>query len=139
LLAEDGPDNQRLISHILRKAGATVDLAENGKVAIGMLTRSGTIDGELLFPQPFDLILSDIHMPEVDGYSLAKILAAKGSRLPIVALTAHAMSDELQKCLNAGFNAYASKPIDKASLISICHTWGFGAKLKDETATHNLR
>ena len=135
LLAEDGPDNQRLICHILRKAGATVDLAENGKVAIGMLTRGGTMDGELLFPQPFDLILSDIHMPEVDGYSLAKILAAKGSCLPIIALTAHAMSDELQKCLNAGFKAYASKPIDKASLISICQTWGFSAKQNSEAAT----
>jgi PAS domain S-box-containing protein len=135
LLAEDGPDNQRLICHILRKAGATVDLAENGKIAIGKLTRGGTMDGELLFPQPFDLILSDIHMPEVDGYSLAKILVAKGSRLPIIALTAHAMSDELQKCLNAGFNAYASKPIDKASLISICHNWGFGAKLNSLAAT----
>ena len=127
LLAEDGPDNQRLICHILRKAGATVDLAENGKVAIGMLTQGGTLDGELLFPQPFHLILSDIHMPEVDGYSLAKILLAKGSRLPMIALTAHAMSDELQKCLNAGFSAYASKPIDKDSLIAICHTWGKAA------------
>lgn len=82
---------------------------------------------ELLFPQPFHLILSDIHMPEVDGYSLAKILLAKGSRLPMIALTAHAMSDELQKCLNAGFSAYASKPIDKDSLIAICHTWGKAA------------
>ncbi len=130
LLAEDGPDNQRLICHILRKAGATVDLAENGKVAIGMLTQGGTLDGELLVPQPFHLIISDIHMPEVDGYSLAKILAAKGSRLPIIALTAHAMSDELQKCLNAGFNAYASKPIDKDSLIAICYDWGFGNRIE---------
>ena len=63
-------------------------------------------------------------MPEIDGYSLAKILVAKGSRLPIIALTAHAMSDELQKCLNVGFDAYASKPIDSESLVAICHTWG---------------
>ena len=124
LLAEDGPDNQRLISHILQKAGAIVEIAENGQVAISKLTRDGTIDGELLRPQPFNLIVSDIQMPEIDGYSLAKILVAKGSRLPIIALTAHAMSDELQKCLNVGFDAYASKPIDSKSLIAICHTWG---------------
>ena len=124
LLVEDGPDNQRLISYILRKAGATVEVAENGKVAVCMLTRDGTVDGELLFPQPFSLIVSDILMPEIDGYFLAKILLAKGSRLPMVALTANAMSDDAQKCLNSGFSAYTSKPIDKDKLIATCHACG---------------
>ncbi|MCU0720445.1 MAG: PAS domain-containing protein [Pirellula sp.] len=124
LLAEDGPDNQRLIGHILRKAGALVEVAENGKLAIGKLTNSGTLDGELLAPLPFHLIISDINMPEIDGYSLARILQAKGLRLPIIALTADAMSDERQKCLNAGFSAYATKPIDKHSLIAACRAWG---------------
>ena len=124
LLVEDGPDNQRLISFILRKAGAIVEVADNGKVAIELLTSDGTLDGELRLPEPYQLIVSDIQMPEIDGYSLARILAAKGSRLPIIALTAHAMSDELQNCLNSGFSAYASKPIDKESLIALCHTWG---------------
>ena len=123
LLAEDGPDNQRLIGHILRKAGAIVEVAENGKIAIGKLTHNGTLDGELLAPLPFDLIISDINMPEIDGYSLARILQAKGLRLPIIALTADAMSDERQKCLNAGFSAYATKPIDKHSLIAVCREW----------------
>ena len=124
LLVEDGPDNQRLISFILRKAGANVEVASNGKIAIEMLTCDGTLDGDLQLPEPFQLIVSDIQMPEIDGYSLARILAAKGSRLPIIALTAHAMSDEVQNCLNSGFRAYASKPIDKESLIALCHTWG---------------
>jgi CheY-like chemotaxis protein len=125
LLAEDGPDNQRLISFILRKAGAIVEVAANGKIAIELLTTDGTLDGDLQLPEPFQLIVSDIQMPEIDGYSLARILAAKGSRVPIIALTAHAMSDELQNCLNSGFSAYASKPIDKESLIALCHTWGY--------------
>jgi len=124
LLAEDGPDNQRLISYVLRKAGAYVEVADSGKIAIEKLTCDGTLDGNLQIPEPFQLIISDIQMPEIDGYSLARILAVKGSRLPIIALTAHAMSDELQNCLNSGFSAYASKPIDKESLIALCHTWG---------------
>jgi PAS domain S-box-containing protein len=124
LLAEDGPDNQRLIGHILRKAGAIVEVAANGKLAIAQLTQSGTVEGELSSPSSFNLIISDIHMPEIDGYSLARILRAKGFRLPIIALTAHAMSDERQRCLNAGFSAYASKPIDKERLIAVCHEWG---------------
>ena len=124
LLVEDGPDNQRLICHILRKAGAIVEVAENGKVAVCMLTRDGTIDGELVFPQLFNLVISDIQMPEIDGYALAKILLAKGSRLPMMALTANAMSDDAQKCLNSGFSAYASKPIDKDNLIATCHVCG---------------
>lgn len=80
----------------------------------------GTIEGELLIPPPCDLVLSDMQMPEMDGYTLAATLRAKGWTGRIVALTAHAMGGDEQRCLAAGCDAYASKPIDKAQLIEIC-------------------
>ncbi len=117
LLAEDGEDNQQLISFHLVKAGARVEIAENGRIALEML-ESAALKG-----QPFDLLLSDMQMPEMDGYTLAKTLRARGHQLPIVALTAHAMAEDRQKCLDAGCNDYATKPINKTSLISTCWRW----------------
>ena len=124
LLAEDGPDNQRLIAHILRKAGANVHIVENGKLAIEMLTIDATLDSPLRNPSPFDLLLSDMQMPVMDGYAAARWLRARGSAIPIVALTAHAMSSDLNLCIDAGCNAYATKPIEKATLIEVCRLWG---------------
>jgi len=124
LLAEDGTDNQRLISYILRKAGAEVQIAENGKVAIEMLTIDGTLESPLQTPCSFDLLLSDMQMPVMDGYEAASWLRNKGSTIPIVALTAHAMSSELDLCISVGCNAYATKPIDKVKLIEVCRQWG---------------
>lgn len=117
LLAEDGPDNQRLISFHLRRAGAEVKIAENGRMALDMLDQA-EIEG-----QPFDLLLTDMQMPELDGYSLARMLRERGSTLPIVALTAHAMAEDQKKCLDAGCNDYATKPIDKSQLTAICGRW----------------
>jgi CheY-like chemotaxis protein len=114
LLAEDGIDNQRLISFILRNAGATVATSENGQIAFEMIERAekeGT---------PFDLLVSDMQMPIMDGYSLARTLREQGSKLPILALTANAMSYDEQKCLDSGCNDYAIKPIDKKVLLSKC-------------------
>jgi len=133
LLAEDGPDNQRLIAHILRKAGADVQVAENGKLAIEMLTIDGTLESPLRNPSPFDLLLSDMQMPVMDGYAAARWLRARGSAIPIVALTAHAMSSDLDLCISAGCNAYATKPIEKAKLIEVCRHWG---KLPDSPVPH---
>jgi PleD family two-component response regulator len=82
LLAEDGVDNQLLISLQLREAGAEVVIAENGRIAV-----------ELARSQSFDLIFMDMQMPEMDGYSATSRLRELGCKLPIVALTAHAMSD----------------------------------------------
>lgn len=124
LLAEDGTDNQRLISYILRKAGAEVQIAENGKVAIEMLTIDGTLESPLQTPCSFDLLLSDMQMPVMDGYEAASWLRNKGSTIPIVALTAHAMNSELDLCISVGCNAYATKPIDKVKLIEVCRQWG---------------
>ncbi|MFO0884367.1 MAG: CHASE domain-containing protein [Pirellulales bacterium] len=114
LLAEDGPDNQRLITHYLKKAGAEVVIAENGRIALEMLRQSresGTT---------FDLLLTDMQMPEMDGYTLAKTLRQEGDTIPIVALTAHAMAEDRERCLEAGCTDYASKPIQSRILIETC-------------------
>lgn len=117
LLAEDGIENQRLIAFLLRKAGAEVEVADDGAVALKLLQdaeQQGT---------PFQLLVSDMQMPHVDGYELARTLRRQKSPLPIIALTAHAMEDDKEKCLDAGCNDYASKPIDRNALIRLCEKW----------------
>ncbi|HMN39284.1 MAG TPA: PAS domain S-box protein [Phycisphaerales bacterium] len=117
LLAEDGPDNQRLIAFHLRKAGAEVELADNGRVALMKIEMAEAAG------RPFDLLLTDMQMPEMDGYTLARTLRQRESTLAIVALTAHAMSEDRNRCLAAGCDAYTNKPIDKAKLLRTCAAW----------------
>lgn len=117
LLAEDGEDNQNLISLYLRKAGAEVDVADNGRIALEMLQAAATEN------RPYDLLVSDMQMPEMDGYTLAKTLRADGDEIPIIALTAHAMAEDRIRCLNAGCDDYATKPINKNELIASCAKW----------------
>jgi PAS domain S-box-containing protein len=111
LLAEDGGDNRRLISRLLEKAGAEVTVVENGQVAAeaALLARN---EGK-----PFGLILMDMQMPVMSGYEAVSMLRECGYTGPIVALTANAMSDDRQKCLDAGCDDYISKPIHRKSLI----------------------
>ncbi|MFZ4575449.1 MAG: ATP-binding protein, partial [Phycisphaerales bacterium] len=117
LLAEDGPENQRLIAHHLRKAGAEVDIAENGKVGLHMLDAAAQ-DG-----RPYDLLLTDMQMPVMDGYALARALRESGSAIAIVALTAHAMAEDRARCLESGCDDYATKPIDRVELVRTCANW----------------
>ncbi len=119
LLVEDGPDNQRLISVLLKKRGAEVTLAENGQVAVDMvLTKPpGSATEDKHRSEPFDVILMDMQMPVMDGYEATARLRQQGYRGPIVALTAHAMSYDRQKCLDAGCNDYLTKPIDREKLV----------------------
>jgi len=105
LVAEDNVDNQKLISLLLRRAGAEVELAENGQVAVGMARQ-----------QPFDLILMDIQMPVMSGLEAVQALRRDGYPGTIVALTANATREDTETCLAAGFDDFMSKPIEKNRL-----------------------
>jgi two-component system sensor histidine kinase/response regulator len=104
LLAEDNPVNQRLASRMLEKRGHRVVVSSNGREAV-----------ETLAKERFDLVLMDVQMPEMDGFEATIAIrdkeAASGTRLPIVALTAHAMKGDKERCLAAGMDAYLAKPI----------------------------
>lgn len=124
LLVEDGPDNQRLISFHLSKAGAVVEIADNGRLAVERLCVGESIENDLCSSSPVDLILMDMQMPEMDGYQATQILRSKGYSGPILALTAHAMESDRSKCLEAGCDIWLTKPIEKSELISVCQWWG---------------
>lgn len=126
LLVEDGADNQRLISFVLKKAGVDVTLADNGQIGLEKALanhEAGT---------PFDVILMDMQMPVLDGYSATARLRAEGYTRPIIALTAHSMSHDRDKCLTSGCDDYAAKPIDRRELLQKVLDW---AKRSQEAAT----
>jgi len=119
LLAEDSPDNQRLIVHFLRKAGVTVTVVENGKAALDAVTPWLATGPRPREAPPFDAILMDMQMPVLDGYAATRLLRRKGWSRPIIALTANAMSGDEDKCLAAGCDGYLSKPIDRRRLLAV--------------------
>ncbi len=121
LLVEDGADNQKLLSFHLTKAGADLTLAHNGEEAIGIVLGSD---------EPFDLILMDMQMPVTDGYQATSVLRAQRIRTPIIALTAHAMDGDRERCLSAGCDDYLSKPIDRSDLLGACAKW-IGSRSRD--------
>ena len=112
LLAEDNEINQQIAVELLEGAGATVKVANNGREAVEILSNGPQ-------PPPFDVVLMDLQMPEMDGYqATAKLRSdARFATLPIIAMTAHATIEERQRCLAAGMNDHISKPIDPALLF----------------------
>ena len=110
LLAEDSSDIQRLVRQILRKTGIEVTVAENGRVACEMAETSRA-EG-----RPYDLILMDIQMPEMNGHEASRWLRQHGWGGPIIAMTAHAMVGDRELCLAAGCDDYITKPISATCL-----------------------
>jgi signal transduction histidine kinase/ActR/RegA family two-component response regulator len=121
LLAEDGTDNQRLIRALLRPR-ADVVLVENGAQALAQALAA------LDAGEPFDLVLMDMQMPVMDGYEATLRLRESGYTAPIVALTAHAMSGDRERCLAAGCDEYLTKPIDRARLLECLATFALETK-----------
>ncbi len=129
LLVEDAPDNQRLISHFLRRAGAEVEIVVNGQLAIDAVSARA----KDALPQ---LILMDMQMPIRDGYSATQALRELGFNHPIIALTAHAMSGDRNRCLACGCDDFVTKPINRPDFIETCTYWIEKATAPTETSSH---
>jgi two-component system sensor histidine kinase/response regulator len=110
LLAEDNPVNRTVAVRLLEKLGHRVTEACTGRQALNAIEA-----------EPFDVVLMDVQMPEMDGFEAAGIIRqrerTRGGHLPLIALTAHAMKGDEERCLAAGMDAYISKPIDAARLV----------------------
>ncbi len=110
LVAEDNPTNRQVVLEILRDAGLEVRMAENGRQAV-----------EMAGSEEFDLIFMDVSMPGMDGFEAARAIRALpgGGRTPIVAMTAHVMADDRERCLAAGMTDHLAKPLDRDRLFSV--------------------
>lgn len=108
LLVEDTVENQIFISHMLEKNNIFVKVADDGQAALDILTQEN-----------FDVVLMDMQMPVLDGYTTTAVLRERGYSRPIISLTAHAMREDLKKCIDAGCNEAITKPIRQITLINI--------------------
>ncbi len=123
LVVDDGETNRRLISLILRRTGLEVAVAQNGREAVEMVTQN-----------QFDVILMDMQMPVMDGYTATKVLRRQGMQKPIIALTANAMMEDKEKCRAAGCSGYLSKPIDSSLLLrTLADVLGSTGELQSST------
>jgi len=109
LVAEDNSLNQRIVNFILQKQNALVTIVANGNLAVEQLTQ-----------KHFDVILMDLHMPELDGYETTEFIRKEmNNKIPIIALSASKLPDDVAKCLDAGMNACISKPVDPNELYEL--------------------
>ncbi len=128
LLAEDSPDIALLVSAILKEADAQVDVVSDGSAAVAAVLEAQKENRQ------YDAVLMDMQMPVLDGYSATRELRARGfATLPIIALTAHALETEREKCHLAGCDGYLSKPFDRRELIAL-----LSQKIPTPSATNPL-
>lgn len=132
LLAEDNPTNQKLAIRLLQKAGYPVDVVSSGKEAVVAVQK-----------KPYKMVLMDVQMPEMDGFEATRAIRALGPefvKLPIIAMTAYAMSGDRERCLEAGMNDYLSKPLNVDELFRIIESYATGLPLanKDEQVSNSL-
>jgi CheY-like chemotaxis protein len=122
LVAEDNPVNRKLVTTLLRKRGHTVKAVENGREAVAAIKDHADA--------PFEVVLMDLQMPEMGGLEATRAIRDQESqgarRLPLIALTAHAMQGDRARCLEAGMDGYLSKPIDVDELIATVERFGAG-------------
>jgi signal transduction histidine kinase/CheY-like chemotaxis protein len=118
LLVEDNEMNQQVATELLESAGAIVTVANHGGEAVKILTAGDQAP-------PFDVVFMDLQMPEMDGFTATRLLRRdlRLQRFPIIAMTAHALVEERQRCLDAGMNDHVSKPIDPDTLFSTLLRW----------------
>ncbi len=113
LLVEDNLVNQKVVLAILRKKGYHIDVANDGREALAKLSAADA-------DAPYDLVLMDVQMPVLDGLECTRLIRSevRWDHLPVVAMTAHAMNGDRERCLQSGMNAYISKPVQPAHLIA---------------------
>jgi signal transduction histidine kinase/CheY-like chemotaxis protein len=111
LIVDDGPDNLRLISHLLGRVGAEIVTATNGLEALSSIAEAERVQ------RSYDVVLMDMQMPEMDGYTATRELRRRGFTRPILALTANAVPGTRESCLAAGCDDFATKPVDREELI----------------------
>ncbi|HYK36707.1 hybrid sensor histidine kinase/response regulator [Alloacidobacterium sp.] len=132
LLVEDNEMNQQVATELLEGAGASVTIANHGGEAVKILTESDQ-------HPPFDVVFMDLQMPEIDGITATKLLrrVPRLQKLPIIAMTAHALVEERQRCLDAGMNDHVSKPIDPDALFSTLLRWAKPKPVQPQTKPAN--
>jgi len=115
LLVEDNHINQQIAAELMIEAGIIVDVADNGRIAIDKLNLGN----------PYDIVLMDLQMPEMDGYAATTVIRSypEWLDLPIIAMTAHAMNEERQRCLDTGMNDHIAKPIDPDDFFATLGRW----------------
>jgi PAS domain S-box-containing protein len=116
LVVEDNEINQQVAKELLEGFGLTVELAQNGREAVDILAKE---------KERFEAVLMDLQMPEMDGYEATRIIRREINKetLPVIAMTAHALQSEIQRCLDVGMNDYVTKPVDPDRLKAVLGRW----------------